>query len=81
MLHEEAADLWAEIMARRKTSSLAEVRQTKNERRIEHRPSTEKQSISPREKDNAAKSRNNEAAEELEKALMGSAIASANSKR
>lgn len=79
MLHKEAADLWAEIMARRKFSS--EVRQTKNERRIEHRPSTEKQSISPREKDNAAKSRNNEAAEELKKALMGSAIASANSKR
>lgn len=79
MLHKEAADLWAEIMARRKTSS--EVRQTKNERRIEHRPTTEKQSISPREKDNAAKSRNNEAAEELRKALMGSTIASANSKR
>ncbi|KAF3325911.1 hypothetical protein FCM35_KLT08991 [Carex littledalei] len=79
MLHKEAADLWAEIMARRKTSS--EVRQTKNERRIEHRPTTEEQSISPREKDNAAKSRNNEAAEELRKALMGSAIASANSKR
>lgn len=80
MLSKQLADLWSEIVERRKTSS--EVRQTKNERRIERPPTTEKkQTFAPREKENAANSRNNEAAEELRKALAGSAIASVSSKR
>jgi hypothetical protein len=81
MLSKELADLWSEIVARRKTCS--EIGQMKSERWIEHRPTTEKQSFTPRQedntsnsrnftpcgKDNAANSRNNEAAEELRKAL------------
>ncbi|KAJ4755067.1 CCAAT/enhancer-binding protein delta [Rhynchospora pubera] len=81
MLRKEVADLWSEVVARRKAS--AEVRQTKNERRIEQKPTSEseKQTFSPPEKVDAAKSINNEAAEELRKALMGSAVASGSSKK